>query len=183
MGGSLNEDEFTMMKRKCPGIKNFVETGTYKCDTTFAAAKHYDKVYTTEIVEKLYSDGKKMAEALNILNVDFMLGDSVELLDIIMPKVKEGAVFYLDAHQSGPDTGNNQKQQVPLIEELEKIFSYELGPSVFILDDLRFWKDKTQQAWDWEHISTNGIIKMFLKNNKKVDDFYEDNDRFWVITK
>jgi hypothetical protein len=182
MGGSLTEDEFKTINIKNNKIKNFVETGTYHADTTLMAAKHYDHVYTTEIVDKLFTDSKKRAEDEHVTNIDFLFGDSVELLDIIMPKIKDGAVFFLDAHQSGSDTSYNKKQLVPLLEELKKIFSYELGPSVFILDDLRFWKDQSITAHDWAHISTPNVIRLFVENGKEVDDFYEFNDRFWVFT-
>ena len=53
MGGSL---EYSDLKNATDGrshanIKNFVETGTYKGDTTLMVAKHYENVYTTEIHE------------------------------------------------------------------------------------------------------------------------------------
>jgi len=184
MGGSLTEDEIKTIKdnEKYYHIENFVETGTYKCDTTMLAAKNFKKVFTTEIVKKLYEDAQKIAHEFN--NISFLFGDSVELLNIIMPQITEGSIFFLDAHQSGPDTGNNNKQLVPLIEEINTILSYKLGPSIFILDDLRFWKGKelSSVAFDWDHISTSGIIQNFITNGKNIVDFYEKNDRFWVFT-
>ena len=61
MGGSLKESEITNIKQvglSYKNIKNFVETGTYKADSTILAAKHFDHVYTIEIFEK--------SESLNV---------------------------------------------------------------------------------------------------------------------
>ena len=60
----------------------------------------------------------------NLSNIFFLLGDSLEKLPCIMPKVLDGAVFFIDAHISGGDSGWNQKIRVPLIEELDIILSY-----------------------------------------------------------
>ena len=183
MGGSLIYEELEEMFKiypffKC--IKNFVETGTYKGDTSIMASAHFDKVFTMEIMETLYSESKERAKKEGIQNISFYLGDSLNSLTEIMPNIKDGAVFFIDAHQSGPDTGNNQKQRVPLYEELDIILSYELGPCVFIFDDVRFWKDQGEQVWDWEHISTDLVLKRF-QDKKEIIDSYVKNDRFFVL--
>lgn len=185
MGGPLTLEELqeTTKGRKHTNIKYFVETGTYKGDTTLMAAQHYSKVYTTEIVEELYKSSMKRAEEENVNNIQFMLGDSVELLKEIVPEVIEGAIFFIDAHISGHDSGWNQKQRVPLMEELNVILSHKLGPSVFIFDDLRFWKGKEKQVWDWEHISAQDVLKCFIDHGYDICTFYEKNDRFFVLTK
>ena len=175
MGGPLTIQEIKSDKT----YKYFVETGTYKGDTTLMASKHFQKVYTTEIMEELHNYSKNRAKSEGITNIEFMLGDSVDLLKKIVPEVKEGAVFFLDAHQSGGDTGNNGKN-VPLLEELDIILSHNIGPSVFIVDDLRLWKSK---VWDWAHISNKKIIQKFLDYGYSIQSFYEHNDRFFVLTK
>jgi len=186
MGGSLTFDEIQDMiqnRQVYKDLKHFVETGTYRGTTSCMAAKHYEHVYTTEIVEALHNYSKHRAHCEGLDNISFYLGDSVELLKDIAPKVLDGAVFFIDAHQSGPDSSNNGKN-VPLFEELEVILSSgELSPSLFIFDDTRFWQNHSQQAWDWEHVSTNGIVEMFKKYNVRLLTFLEHNDRFWVFTK
>ena len=186
MGGSLTFDEIGNMiqnRQAYANLKYFVETGTYHGQTSCMAAQHYEHVYTTEIVKDLYEQSKHRAAGEGIKNISFYLGDSVELLKDITPKVLEGAVFFIDAHQSGCDTSNNGKN-VPLFEELDVILSAgDLGPSLFIFDDTRFWKDHTQQAWDWEHVSTQGVVEAFKKHDVRLLTFLEHNDRFWVFTK
>lgn len=186
MGGSLTFKEIKDMVQNRVVYKNlkyFVETGTYKADTSCMAARHYEHVYTTEIVETLYNESKHRAANENIDNITFYLGDSVELLKEITSKVLDGAVFFIDAHISGPDSNWNQKQRVPLMEELDVILSYRPNPSLFILDDMRFTENHVQQAWDWSHINVSKIIHLFKKHQVKILTFFEHNDRLWIFTK
>jgi hypothetical protein len=98
-----------------------------------------------------------------------------------MPKVLDGAVFFIDAHASGHDSGWNNKIRVPLMEELNIILSYSIGPSVFIFDDLRLWKDI--KAWDWLHINNEFILQTIKDKGIEIFASYEENDRFFVFTK
>ena len=183
MGGSLKQEELDDIKiRGYPysEIKNFVETGTYKADSTLIAAKSYEYVYTIEIYEPLFLESKQRAENEGISNITFLLGDSIEQLKNIIPLVADGAVFFIDAHISGGDSGWNGKIRVPLIEELDVILTENLGPSVFIFDDLRLWKDK---VWDWAHITNEFIVEKFKNKGVKLSCFYEKDDRFYVFTK
>ena len=183
MGGSLKQKELQDIKLRgdpYDKIKNFVETGTYKADSTLIAAKEYENVYTIEIFEPLFLESKQRAENEGITNITFLLGDSLVQLNNIIPHVSEGAVFFIDAHISGGDSGWNGKIRVPLIEELEIILSKELGPSVFIFDDLRLWKDK---VWDWSHITNEFIVEKFKNKGIKLSCFFEQDDRFYVFSK
>jgi len=184
MGGSLTYKEIqeATKGRKHANIKNFVETGTYKGDTTMLAASHYEKVFTTEIYTERYEESKKRAEDAGVTNIEFMFGDSSELLEIIAPQVTEGAVFFIDAHISGKDSSWNGRDRVPLMKELTVILKHNMGPSVFIINDLRFWSGKEQEAWDWSAISTENVVKLFVDNGYSLASFYESNDRFFVLT-
>jgi hypothetical protein len=185
MGGSLKETEIIncikQIDPKYKNIKNFVETGTYKADSTIMASKHFENVYTIEIFEQLYEESKTRAKNEGITNITFYLGDSLDKLKEITPKVLDGAVFFIDAHISGHDSGWNGTTRVPIFEELDIILSNpDLGPSVFIVDDLRLWK--TIKAWDWAHITNESIIQKFKDKNIKVSLQFENDDRFYVFT-
>jgi hypothetical protein len=182
MGGSLTEQELVIaLQRSRIAYPNyFVETGTYKADTTLMAAKLFRHVYTFEIMEPLYTMSVNRARQDNVNNISFHLGDSVKLLHTVVPKVKDGAVYFIDAHASGPDSGFNGTP-VPLLDELRVILSYKVRPSLFIFDDLRFWKGKAQQAWDWVAVSDNTVLECFIKEGYTINDCWEENDRFWVV--
>lgn len=183
MGGSLKQEEILYIKNygtPYNDIENFVETGTYKGDTTIMASKYFKNVYTIEIFEPLYNDSMLRASNEGINNIVFFLGDSLEQLKNIVPNVLKGAIFFIDAHISGGDSGWNNKNRVPLMEELDIILSHNIGPSVFIFDDLRLWKGK---VWDWEHITNNSIIRKFILRNIEISYMFEKEDRFYVFTK
>ena len=176
MGGIIEDDEIEI----CRGVKNFVETGTYRGVNTLNVSKHFENVYTIEIVPNLYELSKKKFIEENKTNIKCYLGDSLEILPQIVPKVHTGAVWFLDSHQSGHDTGNNGVQDVPLLEELDTILQFKLtGKHIFMLDDLRLWKDV--RPWDWAHISTKIILDKFKTYGYTVDKYFEKNDRLYII--
>lgn len=163
-------------------IANFVETGTYHGDTAMMASKHFRHVYTIEVVRSLYELSVGRAKRAQIENIHFYLGDSVEHLKAICPLVSDGAVFYIDAHQSGPDTSFNGKELVPLLSELDVILSHSLGPSIFIFDDVRFWKGESCEDKHWRHISQLTVLEHFLQHGFEILTFYQENDHFFVLT-
>lgn len=181
MGGSLEYSEIqkVVVNAKHKSIKYFVETGTYMGDTTMMAAKHYEHVHTIEIHEGLYEQSKKRAEIEGVENITFHLGDSLVVLPNIVPDVKEGAVFFIDAHISGMDSSWNGINRVPIMEELEIILSHGIGPSIIIIDDLRLWK---QKVWDWAHVTTCSIVAKFKEHKTKISSFLEFNDRLYILT-
>lgn len=180
MGGSLKLEEINALffNPLLKNIKYFVETGTYMGETVFMLSSLFKKLYTIEIHKELYNNAKKQAEEKSINNIEFIEGDSLEKLDEICSKVEEGAIFFIDAHISGNDSSWNGKNRVPIFEELDIILKYDLGLSVFIIDDLRLWKS---EIWDWKHVSNNKILQKFVNNNFKIISFYEKEDRFYII--
>lgn len=184
MGGNLTDDNLDELKHRGEphsNIKHFVETGTYKGDTSILASKHFKHVHTIEIHEPLHLESKARCSDLGITNINFILGDSLEKLNTVMDTLNgDGAVFFIDAHISGSDSGWNQKTRVPLMEELEIILQQKIGPSVFILDDVRLWK--SIRAWDWVHITNQSIVDKFKEHSVPVISYYEKDDRFFVFT-
>jgi len=176
MGGSITYDE---LKRVLKGRKfpqYFVETGTYHGFTARRMAPHFKKVYTMEIVPQLYEYSKSLSGDFD--NIEFLLGDSVKLLESVTPKVVDGAIFFIDAHQSGDITGNNGTN-VPLLDELDVILRHNVKSSVFIIDDLRLWKAK---VWDWAHVTNRTIINKFVEYGYTIQSCFEENDRLYLFT-
>jgi hypothetical protein len=183
MGGSLTFEEILKACKKAKSmsgwnheLKNFIETGTYKGDTTCMAAKSYNQVYTVEIFEPLYQEAKERARREGLDNINFYLGDSLVKLEEIAPLVKEGGVFFIDAHISGHDSSWNHSERVPLIHEIEIILKSLEGPSLFIVDDARLWLN---EVWDWSHVTNDRICSLF---GDKISTSFIKNDRFYVFT-
>ena len=176
MGGSLTEQEIKDILNIFPKqkLKYFIETGTYLGTTTRLASTIFDYVYTMEIVQQLYDESR----AYGGDNITYLLGDTIKLLPTIIPKIDAPAMWFLDSHQSGPETSNNGKW-VPLLDELNIILSSYKYPSIYIIDDLRLFS----KHWDWADVSIESILDCFKKNGKEIAVNYSNNDRYIIITK
>ena len=187
MGGSLEYSELEEIWTNYPALRPlcrlFLETGTYKGHTTRIMSHHFDRVITTEIMPPLYEESKAASAAEGITNIDYYLGDSVKILATL--KLNQSAVFFIDAHISGEDSGFNGDKLVPLLDELGVILTYNSQPSVYIIDDCRFFGDQRGPelgAWDWAGITQQTVLDVFAKNGRDVVESYLKNDRMWVIT-
>lgn len=184
MGGSLKWEEIYEIYKKYPQYKTtkiFVETGTYKGETTRMASSHFEKIYTMEIKKDLYEESKNTGEKMGCKNITYFLGDSINILKVLVPLINDSAIYFLDAHISGSDSGFNGKQYVPLMEEINIILENNKNPCIYIIDDLRFFINDNK-PWDWAHISINNIKKLFEINKIKIFDDFAIDDRYVILT-
>lgn len=157
-------------------IDYFVETGTYLGDSTLEASKVFKHVHTIEIMPLLYEQAKNKLNQR--ANITFHLGDTITILPGIADGIKDGCVWFIDAHQSGPETGNNGVC-VPLLAELNIILGGigKLNKShIFIIDDVRLFS----AFWDWADVSLQSIEKCFQGKNIIIKDKAVVNDRFII---
>jgi hypothetical protein len=117
------------------GATAFVETGTFRGDTTRWASAHFQKVYTIERAESLYMEHSSKLRGLG--NVDPILGDSREVLRSVLPRLDgQRAVFWLDGHWSGGETAG-QGDECPLLGELALLSSR--AEDIVLIDDARLF--------------------------------------------
>lgn len=173
----MTDEEIIDVIRRYKISNSFVETGTYKGNTTRLASQYFNKVYTIEIHKGLYEESVEKGRHEKITNIEYHLGDSLEKLPLIASKCGQ-TVWFLDAHISGSDSSWNNKIRVPLLEELEIILQNNKHKGVFILDDFRFFS----KVWDWAHISKETIKAIFVKYGRVVSDEYEKDDRYYVVS-
>jgi FkbM family methyltransferase len=128
---------FSIPKNLVLGIKqevkidNFIETGTFKGETTFWAADFFDKVYTIEISPEISRETASKSDCPK--NIEFIVGDSREELPQLVKRVKGRSFYWLDGHWC---TGAGGKEaECPLMDELKAIAVSE-KPIIFI-DDAR----------------------------------------------
>lgn len=154
---------------------NFIETGTYKGDTTILAAELFNRTFTFEIVEELYFQNKRRFATLNI--IDYLI-DSIKILPLLIPELKDDCMYFLDAHISGLDTTSTEIE-VPLMEELECIIKYNKCQNiVIIIDDSRFFTcHNNAKPSDWKHISIEKIENLLNSNNHKIVQAFTIADR------
>jgi hypothetical protein len=122
--------------RKERSSRVFVETGTCTGETLFKFVNRFKKAYSIELSKSLFNGVKK--RFLNFPNVELFQGDSSQILPQIIPNIKEQALFWLDAHYSGPHTAKGDKE-TPIIKEMEIILKNWREGTVVLIDDARLF--------------------------------------------
>ena len=111
----------------------FIETGTYKGDTTRALRQRFEKLWTIELDNILF---EKASMKLNpYSNIVVLHGDSSEVLKQIIPVLDRPALFWLDGHYSGEGTAKGSVA-APLLEELNIIKKSAIVGHVIAIDDI-----------------------------------------------
>ncbi len=95
---------------------NFVETGTFQGGTCFWAAGHFKNVYTIEIDPAQSKSTASIPDCPR--NIEFLVGNSKDLLPKLAPKLSGRSFFWLDGHWCG---GGGKDVECPLMQELDAI--------------------------------------------------------------
>ncbi|MEM8901125.1 MAG: hypothetical protein AAGC85_23650 [Bacteroidota bacterium] len=141
-------------------INVFVETGTFTGGTSRWAASLFDQVYTIEINPELRAQAMDLSTDFD--NINFLLGNSKEVLPENLPKFGDSVLFWLDGHYSGGITGG-ESDQCPVMEELQSLVGVK-NPYILI-DDARCFlgrPPKPLNSDDWPGIDE---IFSFLEKN------------------
>ena len=142
-------------------IGNFVETGTGAGDTLnnvlnfFPAGTNF---YTIELVDQLYANALERFKHIKNLNV--LQGYSHEQIKTVISQLdSEPTLFWHDAHFPGADFGiasydgePDPIKRIPLEQELVNVVQSgrDITRDVFVLDDLRVYKDGPFQYGNWD---------------------------------
>jgi predicted O-methyltransferase YrrM len=110
------------------GCRIFIETGTYRGDTTLAVADAFDRALTIEADEGLHRLALERFRGLP--NVTALHGDSGDVLARVIAEVSQPALFFLDAHTF---------HSTPVLRELEAIFAHPVKRHVVLVDDARYF--------------------------------------------
>jgi hypothetical protein len=118
-----------------PGA-TWVETGTYRGETTAVLARVARRVYSIEPEPKLLARAR--ARFLTTPNVEILGGLSEEILPALLPRISGDVCFWLDGHYSEGETFQGPKD-TPIIEELAAIAAVapRLDRLVVMVDDVR----------------------------------------------
>lgn len=118
----------------------FVETGTWRGDTTQVLAAVCQRVYSIELSEPLYRAAQQRFQTQP--HVTLLQGDSGQLLPPLLETLNQPCLFWLDGHFSGGDTVRGDLE-TPIEGELRAVLSRALadpegvGKSVILIDDAR----------------------------------------------
>jgi hypothetical protein len=113
----------------------FVETGTYNGDTAVWASKYFKNVFTIERSRPIWQ--KTHEKYKHLKNINFLFGDSAEIINKISPLLDKPTIFWLDAHYSeGITYGKND--ECALLRELDAILTIK-GNYFILIDDARLF--------------------------------------------
>jgi len=113
----------------------FVETGTFKGNTTRWASEVFPKVHTVEKFRANYDEAR--ASLADCPNVTCHLGDSANTLSGILSQFSNDPLFFwLDAHFCGTGSAG-EIGQCPLLQELDAL--RERPGDVILIDDARLF--------------------------------------------
>ncbi len=154
------------LKKYAKRANVFIETGTYLGYTTQVAAElGFKKIYTIELAKNYYDISK--AKLSVFPQIECIFGDSQVELSKILDRLNEKAVFWLDGHFSGGDTGRGI-DAVPLYKELEIIQTHHIKNHVLLIDDIRLLGN------EWRTLSLDGIKERCLAINKDYKFTFEN---------
>lgn len=134
------------------GFTRFIETGTLKGLTSgLMAWMPGVSVDTVEISSKYFELSEEKLGGFP--NVNRHLGDSGVILPKIMDELDEPAVFWIDAHFSGGDTGKGGLM-APVRAELDTLLCHRVTDHVILIDDMRNFNGfggypKAAEVVDW----------------------------------
>jgi hypothetical protein len=103
----------------------------------------------------------------NNSRVHLFLGDTEDVLEMIIAQITEPITFWLDGHYSGANTALG-KHESPLMQELEIIKRHPVNIHTIMIDDLRCWK---RPHYDFD---TDNIIEFLKTINQNYEIVLED---------
>jgi len=118
---------------KAYGVDVFVETGTYKGDMIAALTGIFKQLYSVELDPLLFARAQN--RFADCRRVHIFNGNSAEVIRRILESIHERCMFWLDAHYSGSGTAG-EKQDCPLILELQAIRSHKRNDHIILIDDI-----------------------------------------------
>jgi hypothetical protein len=116
------------------GVEMFVETGTYRGETTLALRGAVRRCVTIELDSVLHAAARETFAGM--ADVELLLGDSGTLIRDVLARLDEPALFWLDAHYSGAGTGRGSEDS-PILGELDSILGHRIRDHIVIIDDAR----------------------------------------------
>jgi hypothetical protein len=127
-------EELALALKDAFNISTFIETGTWKAQTTKWASENFQKVYSIEIDEGYHNRAKGLG-----IKAEFILGSSADELPKVVKRLKKPAIFWLDAHACKDQ--HTLTDPCPLITELAAIKKSGLK-HLLLIDDAKYFIER-----------------------------------------
>jgi hypothetical protein len=115
------------------GLPRFIETGTFWGAMTDAIGRTGVRVDSIELDDRFFARARRVFA--DRPNITIHHGDSATVLPTLLETLDEPALFWLDAHYSGPGTARSELD-TPISVELGAILRHA-RPHVILIDDAR----------------------------------------------
>lgn len=153
-------------------LKIFVETGTYQGNMVNAVKDLFDSVFSIELDRELFEMAK--CRFASDLNVEIILGDSGVEIAKVLEKIRQPALFWLDAHYCGPNTAKAEKNP-PICDELSCILNAPDFGHVILIDDVRCFGTNSEYP-------TVDEMKSYIISLRNDVNIIVENDIFRIIS-
>jgi len=130
----IPKDQIIFFKTQL-NIDTFIETGTYKAQSSIWASQVFKNVHTIENSKAIFDDNIELIKKYPQIN--FHYGHSKVILTQILENLKSEAIIWLDAHWSGMDT-YGENDECPLIDEINTIITSNPN-HIILIDDARLF--------------------------------------------
>jgi len=129
-------------------IELFIETGTFKGETSVWAAGQFKDVFTIENSPAIFESASVTLSRYK--NIYPLFGNSAVQLNNVITDINKPAIFWLDAHWCGRDTYGSD-DPCPLLDEI-RIIKQSKYMHVLMIDDARFFlkpppEPQNQELW------------------------------------
>jgi hypothetical protein len=164
-----------------PRRNNFIETGTYKGETTSLMLKQgfkYLRSVDLSSENLLDSVSEEIRNSKDVYGCDaqLVLGDSPDAIPVFLNEIKKKwvdpndreVVFWLDAHASGEIPGGRSGGS-PLVDELLAIEKDDIRTHTIFIDDRRLFGSA-----EWSYITEEQCIEILRRINSNYKFFYLD---------
>jgi hypothetical protein len=120
--------------------KVFVETGTFKGNTTKAMLKSnlFESIHTVDIYHDRFEKARKRFTPFP--HVKCWSGDSAVVLPQILERITQPALFWLDAHHTGKRIARVKGLiETPLVAELTAVLQHP-HDHIILIDDANYYR-------------------------------------------
>lgn len=119
------------------GPRVFVETGTFAGGMIDAVRDRFERIFSIELDPGWHARAVERFRACP--HVTLLRGDSGVRLQEVLDSLRQPALFWLDAHYSGPVTARGAVDS-PIVRELATIRAHPVAGHVVLIDDMRDFK-------------------------------------------
>jgi hypothetical protein len=117
-------------------LRTFVETGTYTGEMVQAMSGHVDRIISIEVAPSLHAQASKRFAGQR--HIRLLQGDSAALLPAVLESLDGPALFWLDGHYMGGESGRGT-EDTPVMAEMAALFGHPVRGHVVLIDDARLF--------------------------------------------